>query len=658
MESLIDEDYEGKGGIITNFQLNEIIRQMGVNICLIHDINGDKATGFFCKIPYPNDFTLTPVLISNSKILNNQNTQLYKTIKLTLDDNKKSEFYLIIDPSRKVFINDSLGISVIEIKEKDKINKFLDIDDNINKEDFENIYKRRPEIYSLYFKNDENTSYSGGLFKKILDKKIQHSCESFLYSPGAPLLLLSNYKVIGVHTRTIKGPNGKENYEGIFIRYIIEDFKKKFPINKTKNFLLEANKYTEAIIDKNFPKISDNKNIRKENSIIEIFIENDNENEDIIIINNIHSKIHCTIINSNINEEALNQFKDFNDPEENLQKKIKLPKGYFKVKIKIDKKLTNCKGMFLKCDKIIKLDLSSLNTENVTDMSHMFEGCSKLSSIKLSNFNTEKVKNMNSMFYNCPNLSYLDLTSFKTHNVTDMSNMFDSNKNLKILDLKTFNTENVIQMPYMFYECENLKQIKISSLFNNKNVINMTGMIYGCKNIENLDLSYLKVEKVKSIDKMFYGCYQLKKLNLGYINAEHLKNMNYMFALCANMETLDLNFVNTENVEEMKNMFLSCSNLLYLDLSSFKFKNIKSMNSMFSNCSNLFSVNLSSIDTRNCQHDNNTSIFQECKNLKQIVIKNNIDFEFFKDELKKAKINVDKINDFESNNILISCSLI
>jgi hypothetical protein len=260
MESLIDEDYEGKGGIITNFQLNEIIRQMGVNICLIHDINGDKATGFFCKIPYPNDFTLTPVLISNSKILNNQNTQLYKTIKLTLDDNKKSEFYLIIDPSRKVFINDSLGISVIEIKEKDKINKFLDIDDNINKEDFENIYKRRPEIYTLFFTNNENTSYSGGLLNGILDKKIQHSCKPFLYSVGAPILLLSNYKVIGVHTRTIKGPNGKETYEGIFIRFVIEEFKKKFPTKKINNFIREGNKNTMAILGQAFPQISNNKN--------------------------------------------------------------------------------------------------------------------------------------------------------------------------------------------------------------------------------------------------------------------------------------------------------------------------------------------------------------------------------------------------------------
>ena len=136
-----------------------MIRQMGENICLIHDINGDKATGFFAKIPYPDKCSLLPVLISNSKILNKENTQLNKTIKLIFDDDKKSVFYLIIDSSRKVLINDSLGISVIEIKEKDKIYKFLDIDDNIYKEDFDNIYKRRPEIYTLFFTNNENTSY-------------------------------------------------------------------------------------------------------------------------------------------------------------------------------------------------------------------------------------------------------------------------------------------------------------------------------------------------------------------------------------------------------------------------------------------------------------------------------------------------------------------
>ena len=700
MISCINEDYEGKGGIINNLQINEMIRQMSSYICLIHDINGDKATGFFSKIHFPDDFTLLPVLISNSKILNKENTQIYKTIHLTLDDDKKSEFFLLIDSSRKILIDDSLGVSVIEIKDKDKINKFLDIDDNINKEDYINLYKRRPEVYTLNYSEKKNTpysSYSGGMLKEIFDNKIRYSCKASLYSPGAPILLISNYKVIGIHIRTIKGQNDKEYSEGIFIKCVIEKFKNKFLINQNKinNFLHEGNKKTEVIIDQFFPhdkipkkieniiiknKHYDSKNQignifpfshnysnnncnksnylpdRKENSIIEIFIENENENEDITIINKIDSKIYCTVINSNINEDSLNQFKEFNDPEENHQKKIKLPKGYFKVKIKIDKILTNCKEMFLKCDKIIKLDLSSLNTENVTDMSHMFEGCSKLVSIKLSNFSTEKVKNMDSMFYNCPNLSGLNLTSFKTHNVTDMSKMFASNKNLQILDLKTFNTENVIQMPDMFYECENLKQIQISSLFNNKNVINMAGMIYGCKRIENLDLSSLKIEKVESIDKMFYGCYQLKKLKLGYINAEHLKSMNYMFGLCDSIETLDLNFENTENVEEMKNMFLSCSKLLYLDLSSFKVKNIKRMNSMFSNCKNLFSVNLSSFDTRNCQHDNNTSIFQECRGLKELIIKSNIDLPFFKDELQKAKINIDRISNLENNTLLMSCS--
>ena len=236
MEFYQNEDYGGKGGIINNSQINELIRQMDEYICLIHDINGDKATGFFAKIPYPDKCSLLPVLISNSKILNKENIKLNRTIKLTFDDDKKSELYLLIDPSRKVLIDDSLGISVIEIKEeKDKINKLLDIDDNINKDYFEDFYKINREIYTLFFtqkKEEVITSYSGGLIKGIFGQTIQHSCEAFLYSPGAPILLLSNYKVIGVHTKTIKDQNNKENYEGIFIREVIEEFNKKFPKNK------------------------------------------------------------------------------------------------------------------------------------------------------------------------------------------------------------------------------------------------------------------------------------------------------------------------------------------------------------------------------------------------------------------------------------------
>ena len=40
--------------------------------------------------------------------------------------------------------------------------------------------------------------------------------------------------------------------------------------------------------------------------------------------------------------------------------------------------------MFCDCSSLKSIDLSSFNTNNVTDMSHMFDGCSNLKSINLS----------------------------------------------------------------------------------------------------------------------------------------------------------------------------------------------------------------------------------------------------------------------------------
>jgi surface protein len=76
---------------------------------------------------------------------------------------------------------------------------------------------------------------------------------------------------------------------------------------------------------------------------------------------------------------------------------------------------------------------------------------------------------------------------------------------------------------------------------------------------------------------------------------------------------------------------------------------------MFSRCKNLFSINLSSFDLSKCQHDNKTSIFQECESLGEITIKKR-DLEFFKEELNKSNINRDDIKDLQDNNIIISCT--
>ena len=44
--------------------------------------------------------------------------------------------------------------------------------------------------------------------------------------------------------------------------------------------------------------------------------------------------------------------------------------------------------MFSRCSSLKELNLSSFNTNNVTNMRHMFSECSSLTEINLSNFKT------------------------------------------------------------------------------------------------------------------------------------------------------------------------------------------------------------------------------------------------------------------------------
>jgi surface protein len=81
--------------------------------------------------------------------------------------------------------------------------------------------------------------------------------------------------------------------------------------------------------------------------------------------------------------------------------------------------------MFYECQKLQNLDLSSFNTQNVTDMSHMFYYCYNLKNLNLLSFNTQKVEYMDNMFYNCFYLQSLDLSSFNTQNVTSNGYMFE-----------------------------------------------------------------------------------------------------------------------------------------------------------------------------------------------------------------------------------------
>ena len=114
---------------------------------------------------------------------------------------------------------------------------------------------------------------------------------------------------------------------------------------------------------------------------------------------------------------------------------------------------------FWGCDGLVKVDLSNVNTENVTQMDNMFSNCESLTSLDLSSFDTGNVWLMNNMFSGCESLTSLNLSGFDTRRVSDMGRMFTGCKSLVSLNLSGFDTGKVMYMDDIFYQCDNLKEI-------------------------------------------------------------------------------------------------------------------------------------------------------------------------------------------------------
>ncbi|WP_075575628.1 BspA family leucine-rich repeat surface protein [Enterococcus faecalis] len=162
---------------------------------------------------------------------------------------------------------------------------------------------------------------------------------------------------------------------------------------------------------------------------------------------------------------------------------------------------------------IVSINLSGLDTSQVTDMTNMFSSCSKLTSLDLSSFNTSQVTSMEGMFSGCSGLTSLNVSSvsFKTDKVTEMTDMFAGCSGLTSLDVSRFNTSEVKSMDGMFSDCTGLKSLDLSS-FNTGKVTKMTYMFAYCNSLTYLDLSNFDMSQVSQMDVMFLADEELPLL--------------------------------------------------------------------------------------------------------------------------------------------------
>ena len=100
--------------------------------------------------------------------------------------------------------------------------------------------------------------------------------------------------------------------------------------------------------------------------------------------------------------------------------------------VAIDEDWSNCFNF--ENNNIKEIDLSHLDTTNVTNMASMFSGCTALEKLDLFGFNTENVEDMGNMFINT-GLKIIDLSSFVFKDGVNTEKMFDevSKDNLLVL---------------------------------------------------------------------------------------------------------------------------------------------------------------------------------------------------------------------------------
>lgn len=211
--------------------------------------------------------------------------------------------------------------------------------------------------------------------------------------------------------------------------------------------------------------------------------------------------------------------------------------------------------MFSNCSSITSIDMSNLDTSNVTNMGQMFEWCENLKTV---NIGKTSATNMYGMFYEC---KHIEKVILDTSSATDMEGMFYSCQFTESLDISGFDTSSATTMKNMFSSCNNLKTVDLSG-FNTSNVTRMECMFNQCLRLETLDLSGFDTQKVTDMEEMFKGCSQLKTVDLSSFDTQKVTNMKRMFTECTNLETIYASDTFTVDEAETVNMFYNCTSLV------------------------------------------------------------------------------------------------
>ena len=545
MEVEKESELNNSPKVIKYESIKKIIEQMEKNICLIatekisekksekesyKESIQEQGTGFFCKIPFPNITNKLTVLITNNHIID----------KDLLDNKGKTTIYIENEKegremnfkNRMCYTNKEYDITIIEIKEKDNIKNYLELDDEIMKvvlnDDNDNFEYIKKTVYIIQYPENE-LSVSFGLIDSIEDGKekynFYHKCRTNHGSSGSPILNSENNKVIGVHK---SGTNVNVN-KGVFLDKPIKEF---IRLNCTKAVNIDnSNKENLKNGSKNNFQ-ANNSNIKEENM---------NNNRD----NHLDEEKDNNVVNPDIynimNEQSFKEFcRKYNINNAtgliNLNKNLIENEG---VKYLSKVELKELKQLYLQNNNIS--DINPFEIAKFENLQKLDIGNNEISDINiLGKVNFLRLKELYLFHNNISDIRVFEKVKFER---LEILNLGDN----KISDIKAIEKTNIKGLKQLFLYGNIISDISPLKKFNLQKLI-----ILNIGDNKISDISILENTNFKELKELFLYGNRISDIEvLANLNFDKLEKLD----LGRNIIS-DINVLEQVNLKELKQLFL------------------------------------------------------------------------------------------------------
>lgn len=177
-------------------------------------------------------------------------------------------------------------------------------------------------------------------------------------------------------------------------------------------------------------------------------------------------------------------------------------------------KVENARNLFDRT-KVHEIKAPGFGVGSKADIGYLFSICDRTTSIDVSSIDTSNMSSIKGVFYGCSSLTSVDISMWDTGKATSCASLFDSCDSLMEFKTKENPFPKVTDASGLFRSCSKLSSIDISDWCGSVGLKTVTGMFAGCENLETVSLpeSYPVGYYCTGVDSMFEDCNKLKTIN-------------------------------------------------------------------------------------------------------------------------------------------------